>query len=874
MTGIKSIITGFISLIPAVIQAFGNGLIQICEVIIKAAPKIGETLITLVNTLCDVLMTCIPKIVTVVFELLIKVLDALGTYTPKIVDSIFKFIIGLLDGLARHMPALIQSLVDVFMSIFQGAVEALKSIDTDVLIKGLLSIGLFTAIAVVLGAVAGLIPAAMLGVLGLGALIAEFALVLAAIGAIAQIPGLQWLISEGGKFMQLVGEAIGGFIGGIVGGVIGGITSQFPQIGQDLADFMTNIQPFIDGAKSIDSSTFDGVSRLVDIILKLTAANVLDGLTKWFTGGSSLAKFGAELIPFGTCMVAFSKIVSGKIDEGAVMAAANAGKLLAEMADTVPNSGGLVSFFTGDNDFVLFGAKLIPFGTCMVAFSKIVSGNIDEGAVTAAANAGKAMAEMAATIPNTGGVVSWFTGDNDIATFGAKLIPFGVAMAAFSLAVKGKIDKDSVEAAANAGKAMVEMANTVPKTGGVVDFFTGTNDMATFGVQLVAFGGAMALFSAEVKNIDKGAVEASATAGQALAAMAATIPNSGGVFSWFTGDNSMDAFGKNLVAFGAGMAAYSAEVSLVNTAKLSATTAEFTKIADMAQHMSGTDFGGLANFGESLSKVGKKGVDNFIKAFSNAHSKVSKAGKEFVDKVITGAQSKGNAVDSAFKKIAKAAANAVGGTRSYFYEAGKELAAGLKEGISSGKSGVVSGAIAMAKEAISAVKEALDINSPSKVFEDLGVFVPEGFAIGISKLGGTIKSSTATMADSAISGVQSSISKLADVVNSDIDTQPTIRPVLDLSDVETGARSIGGLFGDKALVTATANVGAISSMKNGQNQNGGFGELLSAFNGLRKDINGMERNTYNLNGISYEEGSDVAEAFKTIVRAAKMERRR
>lgn len=874
MTGIKSIITGFISLIPAVIQAFGNGLIKICEVIIKAAPKIGETLIVLVNTLCDVLMTCIPKIVTVVFELLIKVLDALGTYTPKIVDAIFKFVIGLLDGLSRHMPALIQSLVNVFMSIFQGAVDALKSIDTDVLLKGLLAIGLFTGIAIALGAVAGFIPAAMLGVLGLGALIAEFALVLAAIGKLAQIEGLSWLIGEGGKLMAKIGDAIGGFIGSIVGSALEGISASFPQIGKDLAGFMREIQPFIEGAKSIDSSTFDGVSRLVGIILALTAANVLDSLTKWFTGGSSLADFGAQLIPFGLYMVAFSKIVSGNVDEGAVMAAANAGKLLAEMADTIPNTGGLVSFFTGENDITAFGAKLIPFGACMVAFSAIVSGKIDEGAVTAAANAGKALAEMAATIPNTGGVVSFFTGDNDIATFGAKLIPFGVAMAAFSLAVRGKINKGDVEAAANAGKAMVEMANTIPKTGGVVSFFTGDNDMATFGSQLVAFGAAMALFSAEVKNIDKGAVETSATAGQALAAMAATIPTTGGVFSWFSGDSDMSTFGKNLVAFGAGMAAYSAEVSLVNTAKLSATTAEFTKIADMAKGMSGTDFGGLANFGESLSKVGKKGIDNFIKAFSNAHSKVSKAGKEFVDKVITGAQSKGNAVDSAFKKIAKAAANAVGDTKSYFYEAGKELAAGLKEGISSGKSGVVSGAIAMAKEAVRAVKEALDINSPSKVFEDLGVFVPEGFAMGITKLGGTIESSTTDMADSAISGVKSSISKLSDIVNSDIDTQPTIRPVLDLSDVESGARSIGGLFGDKALVTAAANVGAISSMNRGRNQNGGFDELLSAFNGLRKDINGMEHNTYNLNGISYEEGSDVAEAFKTIVRAAKIERRR
>ena len=45
--------------------------------------------------------------------------------------------------------------------------------------------------------------------------IAELALVLAAVGALAQIPGLQWLINEGGNLLQGVGTAIGKFIGGI-----------------------------------------------------------------------------------------------------------------------------------------------------------------------------------------------------------------------------------------------------------------------------------------------------------------------------------------------------------------------------------------------------------------------------------------------------------------------------------------------------------------------------------------------------------------------------------------------------------------------------------------------------------------------------------
>lgn len=166
----------------------------------------------------DVLVECVPAIAEGALELVAGVLDALVAYTPQIVDSIMQFLIAVIDGLARNMPTLIQSVVDLLMSFFSGIVSALGSIDTDALLKGIAGIGLLSGIMVALGALAGLIPSAMVGVLGLGVVIAELAIVLAAVGALRQIPGLEWLISEGGQLLQTIGNAIGGFIGGIVGG--------------------------------------------------------------------------------------------------------------------------------------------------------------------------------------------------------------------------------------------------------------------------------------------------------------------------------------------------------------------------------------------------------------------------------------------------------------------------------------------------------------------------------------------------------------------------------------------------------------------------------------------------------------------------------
>lgn len=250
----------------------------------------------------------------------------------------------------------------------------------NVLIKGIAGIGLLSAIMLALSAVASLVPGAMLGVLGMGAVIAELALVLAAVGALAQIPGLEWLIGEGGNLLQGIGTAIGKFVGGIVGGFMSGVSSQFPQIGADLSAFMTNVQPFIEGATQLNPSMLDGVKALAETILLLTAADILNGLTSWLTGGSSLSDFATQLVPFGEAMRDFSIAIAG-MDGELVANAATAGRTLAEMAATLPNSGGVIGFFTGENDMSAFGAQLIPFGEAMMGFANAVRG-LDADTVT------------------------------------------------------------------------------------------------------------------------------------------------------------------------------------------------------------------------------------------------------------------------------------------------------------------------------------------------------------------------------------------------------------------------------------------------------------------------------------------------------------
>ena len=931
------IVTGIAGLIPAVLTKVGEGIIAICKVIAAGAPAIGEAVKAVVLMLIDVFVSCVPQLADGALQLVVGVLAALVTYTPQIVDLAFKFLIGILEGIASNLPSLIKAGVDVLVAFFAGIVDALRGIDTGALLKGIAGIGLLSAIMLALSATASLVPGAMVGILGMGAVVAEMALVLAAVGLLSKLPGLSWLIGEGGKLLQGIGTAIGQFVGGIVGGFMSGVSSQFPQIGADLSAFMNNVQPFLQGASQIQPSMMDGVKALAETVLILTAADILQGLTSWLTGGSSLSKFGEELVPFGEAMRDFSLAI-GNMDGEIVANAATAGKALAEMAATIPNTGGLVSFFAGENDMTAFGKQLVPFGEAMRQFGDAITG-LDANSVTEAAIAGKAMAEMATTIPNSGGVVGFFAGENDMGEFGKQLVPFGEAMKAFGDAVRG-LEADAIVNSATAGKALVELADTVPNTGGVVAFFTGNNDVDTFGEKLVPFGEAMKAYSEAIMGMDSAAITNSATAGKALVELANTIPNTGGLVSWFTGDNDLGSFGDSLVQFGSGIKSYSDSISGIDTGIMSSVITQVNRLVEMAKGMAELDTSGMSGFSTALIQLGNNGIDGFINAFTDASGRVTSAatsmlttfinaanaqkgnltstfttmmqavlttltnyqtqfntagstlmtkfisgiksqdgntktaitniisgcitainnkqiqfntaganlmikliagikskdyetrnafvnilsscltaiankypefqnaGMQCMIKFIAGIKEKAEEVKTAFTGNLNASVTAIRDYHDQFKQAGAYLVEGFADGISENTYRAEAKARAMARAAAEAAEDELDEHSPSRVGYHIGDFFGLGFVNAIGTYAVKAYNASAEMADSAKTGLGNAIAKVKDMIDNGVDGQPTIRPILDLSDVEEKSHRLNTLFSRSQALTVSTGIAA------------------------------------------------------------------
>ena len=697
-----------------------------------------------------------------------------------------------------------------------------------------------------------------------------------------------------------IGYLSGAIIALTVADLIAGISSfiqfgsSFADLGLELSAFMINAAPFITGAAMLNPEMVAGVRSLAETILILTAANVLEGLARLFGGGNSLEAFGAQLPGLGSNLSTFATNL-GSFDESTVTTvtcAANAIKAIAEAADNLPNEGGWAAKLLGDNSIATFGSYLPTLGTNLSEFATNL-GTFDDSkvqTVTCAANAIKAMAEAADKLPNEGGWAAKILGDNSIATFGSYLPGLGTNLSEFATNLGTFTDEQvtTVGCAANAIKTMAEAADKIPNEGGWVAKLVGDNSIATFAGHLPGLGTNLKNFAANLGTFSDDKVATVNSSIKAVSAFAKLAD-----VDLKAAKKQMDGFGEKMVDFGGHIASFASKMSETDISTISLAATKINKIIDILQKTAGVDASAADNFKNALKTLGESGVKSFTDALTSgsttteltaAGTKMVRAANkgaseelvqfkksmtEGVKAIVNGIKTELKNISNIFSDAVATAAAAVGSITSYtrFYSAGQYLADGFAAGIDANDYKAEAKARAMAKAAAEAAEDELGIESPSKVTYGIGNFFGLGFVNAVGDSARSAYKAGSNMAASAREGLSNAISKVSDFLNSDMDTQPTIRPVLDLSNVESGVGALNGMFG------MNPSVGVISTMMNRRSQNGANDDVVSAIDKLRRDMSSMDRTSYNINGITYEQGSDVADAIETLVRAATKERR-
>ena len=615
----------------------------------------------------------------------------------------------------------------------------------------------------------------------------------------------------------------------------------------DLADIMKKFSESVSG--NVDTET---VSKVVVAAKNLAQAAVI------MPDQVDLAKLTVGLSEFGDAIVTFSEKVSGTVNGSSVAAAAQAGKDIASMIATIPQ----------DIDPTTFINNLGKLGSALVEFSNSVAGSEDSPGLNtyALANAQSACTYISNMLTSLGVYT-------DLTSFITNAKPLAQAIADFSSIVAGSEDStgvnlNAITTAVQAGTQIGSMMTSVGVYADITEFINNAEKLATAIVQ----------FSSTVsgEEIDIAAITNATDAGHKIVGVinssavytdtSSFIENAGSVAKSITDFSKNVSGGIDVSAIDSASSASKiiadvlSELSYVPdiSGTVSTIGSLGTAIADFSNTVYASDMTGLSEdcmafnrMVESFGNLSKSGVEAFIKNLSDAKMKTVTAVSNFC--------------------IAVAA-----GTRSYvhtFRQVGSDLVTGFANGITANTFKAQAAAAAMAYAALSAAKEELRSNSPSKAFYDLGEYSVEGFTRAFADSKSKSSEASAEFVKSALLGVSDAISKAKDLVENGIDAQPTIRPVLDLSDITENASKITSLFDMNPSVGVLANVGAISNGMN-SGQNGKTNEdVISAINGLKDNLPKKPGDTYTIGSITYDDGSEVSNAIKTLVRAARVERR-
>ena len=255
------------------------------------------------------------------------------------------------------------------------------------------------------------------------------------------------------------------------------------------------------------------------------------------------------------------------------------------------------------------------------------------------------------------------------------------------------------------------------------------------------------------------------------------------------------------------------------------------------------------------------GIDGFVSG-----------GEDLANGLIDGIVSLVTGVSEAAGRLVDAAIEGVGDCGNALYSAGENLVKGFTKGIESALSWVGDKARKIAEKAKSAAEAALGIKSPSRVFMKIGRYVDEGFVKGLEQYSTNVDKAAFNVANGVVDNFAKPISNINDLL--DMNTNPVITPVLDLSNVQANSRRLNSMIpgsGNIALSTDAANI-MTSSM--GTVQNGvSNSEVVSAIKDLKNSMPAAGNTSYNINGITYDDGSNIVNAVETLVRAARIERR-
>ena len=445
---------------------------------------------------------------------------------------------------------------------------------------------------------------------------------------------------------------------------------------------------------------------------------------------------------------------------------------------------------------------------------------------------------------------------NTIATYGASIE-----------VIPDKIDTKT-KTAIKAAKKIKELYDTFEQKGffeaawdGLADLVAGGSEFENFcNKDIGAFAMAMNTYGTEISKINTDIEANTTTALKAAKAIAGFInglskegdnyikPSNGGIKAWISGsDNSSDTFLNQVEAFAEELVNLQSSISGLSTSSIESDVTMMTTVAgilagffhelslgsentenasdyyDSASNAiyafiaAVSDFKTAMNgFGEAIGKVEPLKMFSValgLKAIMDEATKFN-GNRDAVDAIdniayLINSMASMDETDFDFSSIAgicKSMVNEFTSHRKDFVLAGWQFGMGISEGLRTSKELAVSAAAAIARSILNTVRRVLDEHSPSKAAAKMGAFFGEGLADGISGTNEMVSKSGEDAAKSALKSMKNILGGMNNLIDFDMNTDPVIRPIVDLSDVKGSSRIINGMFARSNLISVNASI--------------------------------------------------------------------
>jgi hypothetical protein len=172
----------------------------------------------------------------------------------------------------------------------------------------------------------------------------------------------------------------------------------------------------------------------------------------------------------------------------------------------------------------------------------------------------------------------------------------------------------------------------------------------------------------------------------------------------------------------------------------------------------------------------------------------------------------GTDLESAAGKLGVTASTAL-------YQAGVDSARGIVKGLQDQQKNLEKIMDDLAKKMVGSIKKSLGIKSPAREMMPVGEFAVKGVARGLTDFGHLAEKASAQVGHDTIDAMRKSIVGMDKIVtDGNMDMQPTVRPVMDLTDIKSKAAAMDRLMAGKT-VSATATYGQAKGAALGYSEN-------------------------------------------------------